>query len=134
MAFLPVIALVLYLIRTIITAAVVVIVVLLLLDWLVRTRRIQPFHPIARTVRRIVDPLIEPLERQIVRAGGMPSQAPIWGIVGAIFLGIIIVAAVNFIGQTIVEAMFALAAGLADCSYCSSARRSPCCSSRSSWL
>ena len=45
-------------------------------DWLVRTRRISPFGRIARIFHRSVDPLLMPIERRVVRAGGLPSSAP----------------------------------------------------------
>ena len=38
-----------------------VLAVVCLVDWLARTRRINPFHPIARFLRETVDPLIAPL-------------------------------------------------------------------------
>ncbi|MGH9895990.1 MAG: YggT family protein, partial [bacterium] len=46
--------------------------------WAVRTRRIDPFGPWPRFVRRISDPVLLPLERRIVRSGGSPHSAPLW--------------------------------------------------------
>ena len=43
--------------------AVVVLAVICLIDWLVRTRRINPFNPVARFFRSSVDPLLAPVER-----------------------------------------------------------------------
>ncbi len=55
-------------------------------DWLVRTRRLNPFGKVARFFRESVEPLMAPVERQIVRAGGVPSSAP-WWTLGAVVLG-----------------------------------------------
>jgi YggT family protein len=84
---------------------------LFLLDWLVRTRRINPFHPAARAIRRIVDPILAPVERRIVRAGGVPTSAPIWALVGAVFLGIVVIAGLSFLVQSFATLVFALTSG-----------------------
>ena len=46
--------------------------------WAVRSRRLNPFGGWARFVRRISEPVLRPLERRILRAGGSPSDAPLW--------------------------------------------------------
>jgi len=104
-------ALVSHLIRTVVFAAVVAIAVVLLVDWLARTRRLNPFHPLARGVRRVVDPMLLPIERRIVRAGGLPSSAPIWALVGAVILGVILVTAIDWLLGSIVTATLALSSG-----------------------
>ena len=38
--------------------------------WAVRSRRMLPFGPWARLVRKASDPILRPLERRVVRAGG----------------------------------------------------------------
>lgn len=111
MALLPILALILAVVRTVVLATVVVLAALFLLDWLVRTRRINPFHPAARAIRRIVDPILAPVERRIVRAGGVPTSAPIWALVGAVFLGIVVIAGLNFLVQSFATLVFALTSG-----------------------
>jgi YggT family protein len=76
---------------------VVIIAIICLIDWLVRTRRINPFNPIARFMRSTVDPIMAPVERRIVRAGGMPSAAPWWTLVFAVIGTIILLWALGFI-------------------------------------
>jgi YggT family protein len=75
----------------------VVLAIVALVDWLVRTRRINPFNPIARFFRRAVDPLITPMERRVVRAGGMPQAAPWWMLVAVVIGGIVILAVLRFL-------------------------------------
>ena len=111
MALISVLGLLLVGVRLVITVVVVALGVLFLLDWAVRTRRINPFHPVARMIRRIVDPLIAPLERRIVRAGGLPSSAPIWGFVGALIIGIVLISALDFLVQGLATMFIAAASG-----------------------
>jgi YggT family protein len=58
--------------------------------WALRTRRLNPFSALGRTVRRVTDPIIEPLERWLVRRGGNPPAAP-WWLVGIALVGGIVV-------------------------------------------
>lgn len=57
---------------------------------LVRSRRISPFSPLARTIRRLSDPWIVPVERRLVRAGQNPQQAPWWLAGGGVVGGLIV--------------------------------------------
>jgi YggT family protein len=78
------------------------------IDWLVRTRRISPFGAVARFFRRVVDPLIVPVERRVVRAGGLPASAPWWALVVVVLGGLVLLALFEFVrGQL----AFAAAAG-----------------------
>jgi YggT family protein len=90
----------------VIVAAVLALVALI--DWLVRTRRLSPFNPIARFFRRVVDPAIAPVERRVVRAGGMPHAAPWWALVAVVVGGIILMVALRFVyGQIAVATAMA---------------------------
>ena len=68
-----------------------------LVDWLVRTRRISPFNPVARFFRRAIDPLLVPMERRVVRAGGMPQSAPWWMLVALVVGGLAVMALLRFL-------------------------------------
>ncbi|MEO8946620.1 MAG: YggT family protein [Gemmatimonadaceae bacterium] len=110
-ALVPILALVAVAVRYIVIAVVIVLAVGLVLDWLVRTRRINPFHPIARAIRRSMDPLVSPIERRILRAGGTQTSAPIWALVGAVFIGIVIISGLDFVLQGLLEMIFAISSG-----------------------
>jgi YggT family protein len=69
-----------------------------LVDWMVRTRRIGPFSPVARFMRRYVDPLMVPVERRIVRAGGLPASAPWWTLAAVVVGGILAIQLLAFGG------------------------------------
>lgn len=67
------------------------------IDWLVRTRRINPFNPIARFARTTIDPLLKPVERSVLRAGGNPQSAPLWGLAFAVVGGIVVLSLLGFV-------------------------------------
>ena len=69
------------------------------IDWLVRTRRINPFGRVARVFRTSVDPLLMPVERIVVRAGGLPSSAPWWSLVFVAVAGILLIATLGFVRE-----------------------------------
>jgi YggT family protein len=79
------------------------------IDWLVRTRRVNPFSGAARFFRARVDPLLQPIERTIVRAGGVPSSAPWWALVAYVVLAIFIITVLQFAGGILEQVMFAAA-------------------------
>jgi len=66
-------------------------------DYLVRTKRINPFSPIARFMRQKVDPLMAPIERSVVRAGGLPSSAPLWSLAAVVLGGIVGLSLLSFL-------------------------------------
>src|SRR5688572_3202821 len=71
--------------------------VIFTIDWLVRTRRVSPFGAVARFFRRVVDPLIVPIEHRVVRAGGLPSSAPWWALIAVVIGGLVVLALLEFI-------------------------------------
>ena len=88
-----------------------VLFVLFAVDWLVRTRRINPFGPIARFFRKAVDPLIMPVERRIVRAGGTPASAPWWTLVAVVVGGILLILALQFVRDLLVSTIASASRG-----------------------
>ena len=82
--------------------------IIALVDWAVRTRRINAFGPLARFFRRVVDPLMAPVERRVVRAGGLPSSAPWWSLAFVVVAGILLVALLDFLGRFATDVAFGL--------------------------
>jgi YggT family protein len=80
-------------------------------DALVRTRRINPFNPVARFFRGTVDPLMAPVERRIVRAGGNPTSAPWWTMVVVVVGGILFLAALDYVRGMVGDLVVATAGG-----------------------
>ena len=97
-----------YLLRLTLFAIVMVLAVVCVVDWLVRTRRINPFNPVARFMRSTVDPLMAPIERRIVRAGGLPTSAPWWTLVFVVVFTLVVVSLLGFLrGQFVMAASMA---------------------------
>jgi YggT family protein len=102
---LSVIDAVLGVLRVVVFAVAALALVVFTIDWLVRTRRISPFGAVARFFRRVVDPLIVPVERRVVRAGGLPASAPWWALVAVVLGGVVLLALLEFIrGQLVFAA------------------------------
>ena len=80
-------------------------------DWAVRTRRINPFSGVARFFRNSIDPLMAPIERRIVRRGGIPSNAPWWALAFVVVAGIVVIWLLGFIGMQAEMVAFASASG-----------------------
>jgi len=62
----------------------------------VQARVVNPFGPLARAIRSLTDPLLTPIERRILRAGGNPQSAPWWLVAIAVAGGIGLVTAVQW--------------------------------------
>lgn len=89
----------------------VVLFLVFALDWLVRTRRVSPFSAVARFCRHTIDPVIAPVERRVVRAGGLPTSAPWWALVVVVVGGILLIVTLQFVRDMVVSAMLSASAG-----------------------
>ena len=87
----------LVLLRYAVFAAFVLAVLVALGSWLLRTRRLAPFGPAGRAVRRVTEPLMRPVERRVVRAGGNPVQAGWWLVIGVAVVGVLLITAAEWI-------------------------------------
>jgi YggT family protein len=92
-------------------ALALVLAVVFAVDWAVRARHLSPFGRIARFFRATVDPLIAPIERRVVRAGGLPTSAPWWALVAVVVGGILLISALTFLGGYLVRAQYAFLRG-----------------------
>ena len=82
------------------------VVVACLLDWAVRTRRVARSAGSRDSPGRGSIQHMTPVERVIVRAGGVPSSAPLWMIVGYALLGILVVERVNLLGGVLAQVAY----------------------------
>jgi len=83
----------------------IAVAVIALADWAVRTRRLNPFGPVGRFCRRFVDPFMAPVERRILRAGGVPSSAPWWTLVVVVVGGLVFLWVLDFLGGALASLM-----------------------------
>jgi YggT family protein len=82
-----------------------------ILDWLVRTRRVNLFGSVARFSRSRIDPILEPIERKILRAGGNPASAPLWALAAVVVGGILFISVMDFLRAEILGLAFAVQGG-----------------------
>jgi len=75
-------------------------------DWAVRTRRVSPFNRVARFFRGRIEPVMAPVERMVVRAGGVPSSAPWWTLAAVVVGGIILVSVLQLAGGVLTQVLF----------------------------
>ena len=99
------------LLRVVVFIVAAAALVIFTIDWLVRTRRLSPFGPVARFFRRVVDPLIVPIEHRVVRAGGLPASAPWWALIAVVIGGLVVLALLEFLRGQIEFAARAGSAG-----------------------
>lgn len=95
------------LVRSSVLFVAVVFAIICILDWAVRTRKINPFNPVARFFRDTIDPFIAPIERRVVRAGHLPSSAPLWALGVVVIGGIVLIAVLQFIVGNVTALIFA---------------------------
>ena len=96
-------------VRVVLLYMAIALAVVCALDWAVRTRRISPFSRTARFFRTRIDPLMVPVERVILRAGGTPSSAAWWTLVALILFGILFLTLLQFLGGILQQVVFGLA-------------------------
>ena len=99
--------------RTALLSIAVVLGVICVLDWAVRTRKISPFNAVARFCRSTVDPIIAPVERRVVRAGGTPASAPLWALAAVVVGGILLLTLLDVIRLEVVRSIIASQEGAA---------------------
>ena len=99
--------------RTVLLSVAVVFAAICVLDWAVRTRKISPFNAVARFCRSTVDPIIAPIERRVVRAGGSPASAALWALVAVVVGGILLLTLLDIIRLEVVRSIIATSEGSA---------------------
>ncbi len=70
--------------------------VVALTHWAVRRRHLSAFGALPRTVRRLSDPVLRPLESRLVRWGRNPQDAALWLVGLAVGLGILLLSVIGW--------------------------------------
>ena len=91
-----------------VTAVIVATVVLMILRLILNYADINPFTWLAMTVRRLSDPLVEPVRRQLVAFGVEPKYAPLITILLVILVGWFAVQLAASVFNTLAGIMFAV--------------------------
>jgi YggT family protein len=107
----PMIDYAIYVLRIALLVVGAVFLLIAVLDWAVRTRKINPFSPVARFCRRVIDPMLAPVESRVVRAGGLPTQAPWWALAAVVVMGVLLIVILQWIRATALSLEFAATQG-----------------------
>jgi YggT family protein len=103
---------VLYLVvRTLVIVALVYAALVALTHWAVRTKRITPFGPWPRFMRKVSDPVLGPVEQRILRSGGNPQNASLWLLGIVIAGGLVLVSVTSWLIEATVRLRFMAEAG-----------------------
>jgi len=97
--------------RALLLVLAILLGVICVMDWAVRTRKISPFNRLARFFRSTVDPFLAPIERRVVRAGGLPSSAPLWALGALLVGGFLLLTALEFLRSQALTATTLVDAG-----------------------
>ncbi len=77
----------------------------------VQARTINPFGRTARAIRTLTDPVLRPIERRVLQAGGNPQSAPWWLIGIAVVGGIVSVTFVEWLAAQLLTVEAAASIG-----------------------
>ena len=98
-------------VRTVVIVALVYAGLVAITHWAVRSRRINPFGAWPRAMRKLSDPVLLPLERRIVRAGGSPQNAPLWLLAIVIGAGLVLLSLTSWLIGTVASLQFVAQGG-----------------------
>jgi YggT family protein len=84
-------------VRSIVILALAYASLVALTHWAVRSRRINPFGAWPRFMRRVSDPVLHPMERRVVSAGGNPQNAPLWLLAVVIAGGLVLMSLTGWV-------------------------------------
>ncbi|MEO8226162.1 MAG: YggT family protein [Gemmatimonadota bacterium] len=87
--------------RSIIVATLAYALVVAGTHWAVRRRSLNAFGGWPRFVRRISDPVLQPVERRLLRSGGNPQDAPLWLLGLVVLAGLLVLWAIGWLLQAL---------------------------------
>jgi YggT family protein len=90
-------------VRSIVILALAYASVVALTHWAVRNRRISPFGAWPRFMRRASDPVLHPVERRVIAAGGNPQNAPLWLLAVVIAGGLVLLSLTGWVIDSVVR-------------------------------
>ena len=98
-------------VRTLVIVALVYAALVALTHWAVRNKHITPFGPWPRFMRKVSDPVLEPVERRILGAGGNPQTAPLWLLGIVVAGGLVLMSLTSWVIQSAVRVRVMAEAG-----------------------
>ncbi|MFI5209481.1 MAG: YggT family protein [Gemmatimonadales bacterium] len=101
----------LFLLRLAVLAAFIYATLIALAAWAVRNGKLSPFSAVARTARRLGDPILKGLERRLVRSGANPQDAPLWLFWIALIGGLVVLGLTEWLIGVVTDFAFSASAG-----------------------
>jgi YggT family protein len=89
--------------RSLALAGVGVAAVIVATHWAVRQKRLAPFGWWSRSIRKLSDPALRPIERRLLRSGGNPQDATYWLFGLAIVVGLLVIGSVRWLFGLVYE-------------------------------
>jgi YggT family protein len=80
-------------------------------SWAVRTQRISPFGRTGKTIRKLTDPVVEPMETWLLRRGGNPQNAGWWLLGFSIVGGVLVITTAQWVIVQVLRGASAADAG-----------------------
>lgn len=81
--------------------------VIALTHWAVRRQYLAPFGLLPRSVRKASDPVLRPIEHQLVRHGGNPQDAPGWMLGLTVAGGLVLIGVVDWLIRLVLDLLYA---------------------------
>jgi YggT family protein len=85
--------------RSVVFATFCLSIVIAFGSWLVRIRRPSPFSALGRGLRSLTEPVLRPIETRLVRAGGNPTHAGWWLVIGVAVVGVLLLSLVDWLSR-----------------------------------
>jgi YggT family protein len=82
-----------------------------LTHWAVRSRRLNAFGAWPRFMRRLSDPVLQPVERRVIMSGGNPQNAPLWLLAVVIAAGLVLLSLTGWLIDVAVRLSWAAQSG-----------------------
>ena len=80
--------------------------------WLVQSQKISPFSALGRFLKKSSDPVLTPVEKRVVRYGGLPSHAGWWLVVGTAVVGLLLIWVTRGVISTLYDLRGAMEGGV----------------------
>jgi YggT family protein len=90
---------------------ILIVVLLMLVRFIMNLADVNPFSRLAMNIRRLTDPMVNPIKRGLLAFGGEPKLAPLIVILIAILLGYFTISLIDAILFTIRGALVAISYG-----------------------
>jgi YggT family protein len=92
-------------------ALLIICAILAGLAWAVRARKVSPFGPMARFVRRAVEPLLTPIDRRMARHGIIGTNVPWWALLFVLLACAALIFAIGFVRDALLTMYLAANSG-----------------------